>query len=68
MTAQTIPARRQPECKLAFHVERGPHFLSVAIRGEAGFDQSEAISAQLLRIPPWRVFADRPGSGRADVP
>src|SRR5262249_42100326 len=51
MTAQTIPARRQPECELAFHVERGPHFLSVAIRGEASFDQAEAISAQLLRIP-----------------
>src|SRR5262245_9448808 len=51
MTAQTIPARRKPECELAFHVERGPHFLSVAIRGEASFDQAEAISAQLFRIP-----------------
>jgi anti-anti-sigma factor len=52
MTAQTIPARRKPECQLAFHVERGPHFLSVAVRGEASFDQAEAISVQLLRIPP----------------
>ena len=51
MTAQTIPARRNPGCKLAFHVERRPHFLLVAIRGEASFDQAEAISAQLLRIP-----------------
>jgi anti-anti-sigma factor len=50
MTAQTIPARRKPECKLAFHVERGPHFLIVAIRGEASFDQAEVISAHLLRI------------------
>jgi anti-anti-sigma factor len=52
MSAETIRARRQPECQLAFHVERGPHFLSVAIRGEASFDQAEAISARLLRIPP----------------
>jgi anti-anti-sigma factor len=51
MTAQTIPARRKPEGKLAFHVERGPHFLSVAITGEARFDQAEVISAQLLRLP-----------------
>jgi anti-anti-sigma factor len=40
-----------PECKLAFHVERRPHFLLVAIQGEASFDQAEFISAQLLRIP-----------------
>ena len=51
MTAQTIPARRKPECKLAFHVERRPHVLLVAIGGEASFDQAEVISAQLLRIP-----------------
>jgi anti-anti-sigma factor len=51
MSAQTIPARRKPKCKLTFHIGRGPHFLSVAIRGEAGFDQAEVISAQLLRIP-----------------
>jgi anti-anti-sigma factor len=40
-----------PECKLAFQVERRPHFLLVAIAGEASFDQAEVISAQLLRIP-----------------
>jgi anti-anti-sigma factor len=40
-----------PECKLAFQVERRPHFLLVAIQGEASFDQAEFISAQLLRIP-----------------
>ena len=51
MTAQTIPARRKPECKLAFHVERRPHLLLVALRGKASFDQAEVISAQLLRIP-----------------
>jgi anti-anti-sigma factor len=51
MTTETIPARRKPACKLAFHVERGPHFLIVAIRGEASFDQAEVISAQLPRIP-----------------
>jgi anti-anti-sigma factor len=52
MTNQTIATRRKPECKLAFHVERRPHFLLVAIKGEASFDQAEVISAQLLRIPP----------------
>ena len=51
MTVQTIPTRRQLACKLAFHVERGAHYLCVAIRGEASFDQAEVISAQLLRIP-----------------
>ena len=51
MTAQTIPARRKPECKLAFHVERRPHLLLVALRGKASFDQAEVISAQLLCIP-----------------
>jgi anti-anti-sigma factor len=40
-----------PECKLAFRVEHRPHFLLVAIQGEASFDQAEFISAQLLRIP-----------------
>jgi anti-anti-sigma factor len=35
---------------LSFHVERRPHFLVVAIKGEASFDQAEFISAQLLRI------------------
>jgi anti-anti-sigma factor len=51
MTTQTLPARQKPECKLAFHVERRPHFLTVAIHGEARFDQAEFISAQLLRTP-----------------
>jgi anti-anti-sigma factor len=50
MTAQTIPARRKPECRLAFYVERRPHFLIVAIRGQASFDQAEPMSAHLLRI------------------
>ena len=47
MAAQTIPA----ECKLAFHVERGPQRLTVALRGEASFDQAEVLSARLLQIP-----------------
>jgi anti-anti-sigma factor len=51
MTVQTNATRRKPECKLAFHVERRPHFLRVAIGGEASFDQGEVMSAQLLRIP-----------------
>ena len=51
MTTQTLPTRRKPACKLAFHVERGPHWLSVALQGEASFDQAEVISAWLLRIP-----------------
>jgi anti-anti-sigma factor len=51
MTVQALPPRRKPECKLAFQVERGPHWLTVALRGEASFDQAEVISAQLLRIP-----------------
>ena len=51
MNAQTLPPRRKPACKLTFHVERGPHYLLVAIGGEASFDQAEVISAQLIRIP-----------------
>ena len=51
MNTQTLPPRRKPECKLAFHVVRGPHWLTVALRGEASFDQAEIIAAQLLRIP-----------------
>jgi hypothetical protein len=50
MSIQTIATRRKPEAKLAFHVERRPHFLLVAIKGEASFDHAEVISAQLLRI------------------
>jgi anti-anti-sigma factor len=49
MTMQPIATRRKPECKLAFHVERRPYFLLVAIKGEASYDQAEVISAQLLR-------------------
>jgi anti-anti-sigma factor len=51
MTSQATATRRKPEGKLAFHVERGPHFLLVAIQGAASYDQAEVISAQLLRIP-----------------
>jgi anti-anti-sigma factor len=51
MTIQTSPTPRKPECKLAFHVERRRHFLLVAIRGEASFDQAEVLAAQLFRIP-----------------
>jgi anti-anti-sigma factor len=51
MTTPTISAGRKPECKLTFRVQRGPHFLCVAIQGKASFDQAEVISAQLLRIP-----------------
>jgi anti-anti-sigma factor len=50
MNTQTLRPRRKPKGKLAFHVERGPHWLTVALRGEASFDQAEVISAQLLRI------------------
>ena len=50
MSLPIIATRRQPECKLAFHVERRPHFLRVAIRGEASFEQAEFLSAQLLGI------------------
>jgi anti-anti-sigma factor len=51
MTIQTNGTRRKPECQIEFHVECRPHFLLVAIRGEASFDQAEVISAQLLRTP-----------------
>jgi anti-anti-sigma factor len=51
MTMQTLATQRQRECKLAFHVDRRPCFLRLAIKGEATFDQAEFISAQLLRIP-----------------
>ena len=50
MTTLTMPTRCKPECKLAFHVERGPQWLTVAIPGEGSFDQAEVISAQLLRL------------------
>ena len=51
MNTQTLPPRRKPECKLAFHIQRWPHWLTVAIQGEASFDPAEVIAAQLLRIP-----------------
>jgi anti-anti-sigma factor len=51
MTTQTIPARPKPPCKLTFRVQRCPHWLCVAIRGEASFDEAEVISAELLRTP-----------------
>jgi anti-anti-sigma factor len=51
LTSQAIGTRRNPECNLAFHVQRRPHFLLVAIQGEASFGHAEFISAQLLRIP-----------------
>jgi anti-anti-sigma factor len=51
MTMQTLATQRQRECKLAFHVERRPHFLLLAIKGEATYEQAEFISAQLLRLP-----------------
>ena len=51
MNTQTLPPRRKPGCKLTFRVQRGSHFLCVAIGGEASFDQAEVLSAQLLRIP-----------------
>jgi anti-anti-sigma factor len=50
MTLPALGTRWKPEGKLAFHVQRRPHFLLVAIQGEASFDQAEFISAQLLRI------------------
>jgi anti-anti-sigma factor len=51
MTMQTLATQRQRECKLAFHVERRPHFLLLAIKGEASYEQAEFISAHLLRMP-----------------
>ena len=49
MTIQNLATRRKLECKVAFHVERRPDFLVVAIKGEASFEQAEVISAQLPR-------------------
>jgi anti-anti-sigma factor len=46
-----MATRPKRECKLAFHVERRPHFLLVAIKGDASFDQAELVSARLLQIP-----------------
>ena len=51
MTTQTMARRPKRECKMKFHVERRPHFLLVAIKGDASFDQAELVSIQLLQIP-----------------
>jgi anti-anti-sigma factor len=51
MNTQTLPPRSKPKGELAFHVERGLHWLTVALRREASFDQAEVSAAQLLRIP-----------------
>src|SRR6516165_4271182 len=51
MPLPTLGTRRKPEGNIDFTVERRPHFLLVAIKGEASFDQAEVISTQLLRIP-----------------
>jgi anti-anti-sigma regulatory factor len=51
VTPITHAPRQKPEGKIEFRLQRRPHFLRVAIRGEAGFDQAEVISAQLLRVP-----------------
>ena len=51
MTPATLATRQKPEGKLEFRLERRPHFLRVAIRGDASFDQAEVLSAQLLRMP-----------------
>jgi anti-anti-sigma factor len=51
MSVQTLATRQKPERNIEFRVERRPHYLRVAIRGEASFDQAEALSTQLLRVP-----------------
>ena len=51
MTTQTMATRPKRECKMAFQVERRRHFLVVAIKGDASFDQAELVSIQLLQIP-----------------
>jgi anti-anti-sigma factor len=64
MTLPTPVTRRKPEARIEFHVERRPHFVRLAIRGEASFDQAEVISTQLLRAPldgAWLVVLDLAG-------
>ena len=51
MTTQTMARRPKRECKMKFHVERRPHFLLVAIKGDASFDQADLVSIHLLQIP-----------------
>jgi hypothetical protein len=61
MTGQTIATRSKPEGKLAFHVERRPHFLLVAIKGEGGFDHAEVISAEAMLGRPFGPPLRGPG-------
>jgi anti-anti-sigma factor len=51
MNGQTLATRQKPERNIEVRVERRPHFLLVALKGEGSFDQAEVISAQLLRVP-----------------
>ena len=51
MSLPTLATRQKPEGKIEFRLQRRPHYLRVAIRGEASFDQAEVLSAQLLRMP-----------------
>jgi anti-anti-sigma factor len=46
-----LPRDGNPNEYWNFTSKSRPHFLLVAIKGDASFDQAEAISAQLLRIP-----------------
>ena len=47
----TVAMRQKPERNIKLRVEHRPHFLRVAICGEASFDQAEVLSAQLHRMP-----------------
>jgi anti-anti-sigma factor len=51
VTPPTLATRQKAEGKIEFRLQRRPHYLRVAIRGEASFDQAEVLSAQLLRMP-----------------
>ena len=51
MSPPSLARRPRPEGKIELRLERRPHFLRVAIRGEASFDQAEILSARLLRVP-----------------
>ena len=64
MTPPTLAPRPKPAGKIEFRLQRRPHYLRVAIRGEASFDQAEVLSAQLLRVPlngSWLVVLDLAG-------
>jgi anti-anti-sigma factor len=61
MTLTTLATRHKPKSKIEFSLDRRPHYLRVAIPGEASFDQTEVLSAQLLRMPldgSWLVVLD----------